>query len=303
MKNKTILITVIVCTYNRAQLLKNCLRSLEKQTADKKIYEVIVVNNNSIYGTQTIVEVFVRKRPNFRIVTEKNQGLSYARNRGWEEAKGKYVAYIDDDAIAESDWVEQIVRFFTDHPKIPVFGGPYGRFFLNSPPIWFPENYGTLNLGNKTKILNHKDEWLSGSNIIFSKLILEKYKGFVINLGMKGGKILYGEETELLVRLRKDKESVYYVPAISVKHLVADYKLNLWWLLKSDFYRNFSISLMNNDRLDLLRGLFYLIKSLFQLPFYFLMLTKDPLKRKLYFGLSNISGALGRIAGSMRSAN
>ncbi len=303
MENKALLISVIVCTYNRSSSLKGCLQSLKKQTANKSIYEVIVVDNNSSDNTEEIIKYFTKSRLTIRLVKEKNQGLSFARNRGWKDAKGIYVAYIDDDAIAESEWVEQIAHFLKTHPQVGVFGGPYDRFSPNPLPAWLPENYGTLNLGNKRKLLNTKDDWLSGSNIIFKKAILEQYSGFKTNLGMKGDKILYGEETELLIRLKKMEEAVYYVPNIRVKHLVAERKLSLWWLLKSDYFRNFSISLMNNDRLDLLRGLFYLIKSLFQLPFYLLMLTKDPWKRKLYFGLSNISGSLGRISGSMGNTN
>ena len=303
MKSRSVLASVIVCTYNRAQLLKNCLLSLDKQSIDNKHYEVIVVDNNSTDDTQNVVKRFARNRPNTKLVTEKKQGLSYTRNRGWKEAKGRYVAYIDDDALAEPDWIEQIVNFLKTHPKINVFGGRYNRFFLNPFPGWLPENYGTLNLGNKIKILNQKDEWLSGSNIIFNKSILEKYGGFVTNLGMKGDKILYGEETELLVRLKKDGKSIYYVPAILVKHLVGDYKLHFWWILKGDYYRNFSISLMNKDRLDLLRGLFYFAKSLFLFPFYLLRVTNDPWKRKVYFGLSNILGSLGRIFGSLTYAH
>ena len=303
MNSRSVLVSVLVCTFNRAQLLINCLQSLDKQSINKKRYEVIVVDNNSTDDTKNVVKRFARNRSNIKLVTEKKQGLSYTRNRGWKEAKGRYVAYIDDDAIAQTDWIKQIVYFLKSYPSVHVFGGPYSRFFTSTPPTWFPENYGTLHLGNETKILNQKDEWLSGSNINFNKSILEKYGGFVTNLGMKGDKILYGEETELLVRLKKDGESIYYVPAILVKHLVGDYKLHFWWVLKSDYYRNFSISLMNKDRLDLLRGLFYFVKSLFLFPFYLLRVTNDPWKRKVYFGLSNILGSLGRIFGSLTYAH
>lgn len=303
MNNTSLLVSVIVSTYNRVKLLRTCLQSLDRQTADKHLYEVIVVNNNSNDNTQPITKSFIKNRHSFRLVSETKQGLSHAKNRGWKEAKGKYVAYIDDDAIAQTDWVEQIINFHKTHPSIQVFGGPYDRFFHNSPPSWLPENYGTLNLGKRIRQLNSRNEWLSGSNIIFNKLILEKYGGFVTDLGMKGDKILYGEETELLVRLKKDGESIYYVPSISVKHLVADYKLHFWWILKSDYYRNFSISLMNKDRLDLLRGLFYFLKNLFLYPFYLLRVTNDPWKRKVYFGLANIFGSLGRIFGSLAYAH
>lgn len=303
MNSRPVLVSVIVCTYNRAQFLKNCLQSLDRQTANKRLYEVIVVNNNSKDNTREIVKGFTKGQLNIREVTEKKQGLSYARNRGWQEAKGTYVAYIDDDAEARQDWVEQIVHFIKTHTQVKVFGGPYDRFSPNPLPAWLPENYGTLNLGNKIKMLNLKNEWISGSNMIFNKILFFKYGCFITSFEEKGEKVIYGEETKFLTRLKKAQEPIFYVPTVRVKHLVAECRQNLWGLLKNDYSRGLSVSLMDNDRLDLLRGLFYLIKSLFQLPFYLLMLTNDPWKRRLYFGLSNISGSLGRISGSMRSTN
>ena len=299
MKNITLLISVVVCTYNRSSLLKNCIRSLEKQMADKKNYEVIVVDNNSKDNTKEIVRDYIKNKLNVRTVTEKNQGLSYARNRGWKEAKGKYVAYIDDDAIAELDWVEQIMIFIQKNPKIKAFGGPYSRFSPNPLPAWIPENYFTLNLGNTEKKIDLKKEWISGSNMIFNRSIFDKYGGFNTNLGMKGSKILYGEETELLIRLKKMEEAVNYVPNIRVKHLVAEQKLNLWWLLKNDYSRGFSISLINKNKLNLLTNLLYLIMSLFIFPLSLFDNKRDLFKRRVYVGLSKFFLTLGNIAGSI----
>lgn len=299
MKNKKILISVVICTYNRASLLKNCLQSLEKQTANKKNYEVIVVNNNSNDNTKEIVKDFVKSQFNIKTVIEKKQGLSYARNRGWKEAKGKYVAYIDDDAVAEPDWVEQIIVFTKKNPKINAFGGPYGRFSFKPVPAWIPENYFTLNLGNKLKILNLKNEWISGSNMIFNKMLFYKYGGFKTGLGMKGSKILYGEETEFLLRLKETGEAVYYVPKIRVRHLVAEYKLDLWWLLKDNYWRSFSFTLLKKSRLSFAKGILSLILSLFLFPIYIINTKKEVFKRRLYYGLSNIFLSLGQIVGSI----
>ncbi|MFH1827614.1 MAG: glycosyltransferase family 2 protein [bacterium] len=301
MKNKTILLSVIVCTYNRAQLLKNCLRSLEKQTADKKKYEVIVVDNNSTDSTKEIMEDYTKNQTNIRIVTEKNCGRSYARNRGWQEAKGKYVAYIDDDAVAKPDWIEQIMAFIKENPKINAFGGPYSKFSLKPIPTWLPENYFTLNLGNRVKMLNLKNEWLSGSNMIFNRSIFHRYEGFNTNFGGKGYKIIYGEETEFLTRLKKMGESVYYVPKICVKHLVAERKLNLWWLLKNDYLRSFSITLIKKTKFNFLKGAASFILALLFIPLYLIDRKKGIIRRRLYYSLSNIFLSLGQIAGSIYS--
>ncbi|MGD8380729.1 MAG: glycosyltransferase, partial [Syntrophobacterales bacterium] len=93
-------ISVIVCTYNRAELLGGTLRTLCHQTLDTSEYEVIVVDNNSTDNTREVVDEFCRRSSNVRYCFEPQQGLSHARNQGLQEAKGKYVAYIDDDARA-----------------------------------------------------------------------------------------------------------------------------------------------------------------------------------------------------------
>lgn len=299
MSNKSVLLSVIVCTYNRAKLLKNCLLSLDKQTIDRNLYEVIVVDNNSTDDTQKIVRSFAKRRHNVRLVTEKKQGLSYARNRGWQEAKGKYVAYIDDDAVAESVWIKQVITFIRKNPKINAFGGPYSRFSSNPLPAWLPENYFTLNLGDKTKELNLKKECISGSNMIFNKSVFKIYGGFNTNLGMKDSKILYGEETEFLVRLGKTGESIYYVPTIRVRHLVAERKMNFWGLLKNDYWHSFSISLITKSKYIFLTGVASLLLSLLLIPIYLTDKKKGVIKRRLYYGFSKIFLSLGQITGSI----
>ena len=90
-------ISVVVCTFNRAQLAATAIESLCEQTADKSQYEVIVVDNNSQDNTREVTEDFCSRYPNLRYCLEEEQGLSHARNRGWRESRGVYVAYVDDD--------------------------------------------------------------------------------------------------------------------------------------------------------------------------------------------------------------
>lgn len=299
MKDKTILLSVIVCTYNRVSLLKKCLSSIKKQTASVKNYEVVVVDNSSTDSTKEMFKEYAKNRTNIRIVTEKNVGRSNARNRGWQEAKGKYVAYVDDDAIVKSDWLEKIIAFINKYPKIKVFGGPYDRYSIKQIPAWLPEKYFTLDLGGKLKKLNLKNEWLSGSNMIFNRSIFNKYGGFNTNFGGVGEKIFYGEETEFFTRLKKKKEPVYYVPTIRIKHLVTGKKLHLLWLLRNDYAHSFSNSLIIKRNSNFLRGIVSLILAIVLFPIYLVDVKKGVIKRRLYVGLSNIFSSFGQMAGSI----
>ncbi len=233
------LISVIVCTFNRADLLSSCLQSLVEQTIDRSLYEVIVVNNNSTDNTQEVVEEFARRHSNFRLVNEPVQGLSHARNRGYSEAKGEYVAYIDDDAKADKSWVENIRRLTERRPEIVAFGGPYKSFSLVKIPKWYKESYGEWGLGEIERPIAD-NEWINGTNMVFRRQLLFDLGGFDTRIGMSGSVISYGEETNLLLKIKKRELPIYYVPDIVVEHLIAEYKMNLRWMLKSYYTNGFS---------------------------------------------------------------
>lgn len=229
------LISIVVCTYNRVNLLSGCLNSLTCQTLEPNSFEVIVIDNGSTDDTATVIEDFIIGQKNFRGFKEDHLGLSHARNRGWKEAVGKYVAYIDDDAIAPPDWVFQIKSFIERKPHVAAFGGPYDSFSMVPVPDWFPPDYGVLSLGEEERPLVIGREWITGTNMIFKRELFAKYCGFDTGLGMSGDKVSYGEEPRFLIELNKNKVPIYYVPSIKVRHLVADYKMKLTWLLFSSY--------------------------------------------------------------------
>ena len=94
------MISVIICTYNRQKYIYNVLKSLAEGTMSVAGYEIVLVDNNCTDDTRSEVERFQTDFPavQLRYVTETNQGLSHARNRGIKESKGDILVYVDDDA-------------------------------------------------------------------------------------------------------------------------------------------------------------------------------------------------------------
>jgi len=229
------LISVVVCTYNRSDLLHGCLESLIDQTLDKGLFEVIVVNNNSTDKTQSIAEEFAINEPNFKVVMEPNQGLSHARNRGWVEANGEYVGFIDDDCRVPIQWLS-IAKEIIDRENPDVFGGPYFAFYNSPKPAWFKDSYGSHVQGDEARALAY-DEYLDGANIFFRLFLLQDLGGFDTQLGMSGNKIAYGEETALmkLIHAERPDKLIYYDPRLYVYHLVQAQKMNLFWIMRSRF--------------------------------------------------------------------
>src|SRR5712671_6825521 len=102
-------ISVIIATHNRADLLAIALKSLARQTIPPAEYEVIVVDNASSDQTPAVVRQMSPAMPQVRYVFEERLGLSWARNAGLEAARAPYVAYLDDDAKAEPEWLEALL--------------------------------------------------------------------------------------------------------------------------------------------------------------------------------------------------
>lgn len=231
-------LSVIVCTYNRADRLVGCLMSLADQTIDKKSYEVIVVDNNSTDGTARIVTEISGRFPNFRMVKELRQGLSYSRNRGWREANGKYVAFIDDDAKATRNWCANILNAFeTVSPRPAAVGGEVHPFYEVSPPRWFSDDLEIRSWGSEACFLQSPRAvyGFSGSNMAFTRNILENYKGFSPRYGMSGKRLRVGEETELFSRIHGDNPLFWYDPQIKVFHWVPKKNMSISYR----FWRSF----------------------------------------------------------------
>lgn len=228
------LISVVVCTYNRAELLSGCLRSLEHQTVGKELYEVIIVDNNSTDATQTIARRFGQENSNFRVVVESRQGVARARNRGWREARSGFVAYIDDDARAKPEWCARIMEFIRKRPDVAGFGGPYLSCYFTDKPKWYKDEYGSWSLPGGERPMR-QGEFVRGTNMVFRRDVLPEVGGFDETLGHVGENIAYGEEPNLHARLIKNGEVIYYCPDIVVEHLVTPQKMDVKWMLSSAY--------------------------------------------------------------------
>ncbi|MBV8883192.1 MAG: glycosyltransferase family 2 protein, partial [Chroococcidiopsidaceae cyanobacterium CP_BM_RX_35] len=183
-----VLISAIICTHNRANYLAKAIQSLVEQSIPNEYYEIIIVDNCSMDITKDVVEKF-SKYITIRYVYESMLGLCYARNTGWHNAKGKYVAYLDDDAIACSHWLEKIIEVFgAVTPRPGCVGGMVKPIWEASRPSWLSDELApslTVIDWSDTPhvILNLSKQWLVGANIAFPREVLEQTGGFVSGLG------------------------------------------------------------------------------------------------------------------------
>ncbi|MFQ5730469.1 MAG: glycosyltransferase family 2 protein [Planctomycetaceae bacterium] len=102
-------ITVVVCTYNRAEMLRDALESLSRlQLSAGRRVEVLVVDNASTDDTAVVVRAFESGAVPVRYIREPQPGVVHARNRGVAESRGEWIAFFDDDQLADPNWLAEL---------------------------------------------------------------------------------------------------------------------------------------------------------------------------------------------------
>lgn len=241
-------VSVVVSVYSKDRLgcLLECLDSLKKQSV--KPFEVIVV----LDPVRDLVE-FYRSRLDcdVKVVVSNGFGLSNARNAGVKNARGDIVAFIDDDAVADKDWLLNLLESYKDSKVVGV-GGLIKPLWEGSRPKWFPHELYWI-VGCSYKGLPEYKAVVRnpiGCNMSFKRIAFEKVGYFRSDVGRFGRKLLAGEEAEFSMRvLEKIPDSkIIYEPSAVVYHRVNKKRLNLKYLWKRAFYEGLSKALIINSK-------------------------------------------------------
>lgn len=231
--NRNIL-TIAICTYNRSHIISNVLISLLQQTIPSENYSLLIVDNNSTDQTQELVTSFKNKFTNIRIVLEKIQGLSHARNRALKECQTEWLAFLDDDAKAHPDWVETILQII-ERGDFDGFGGPFYAWHHYGPaPYWLPKGFGTYESLQDYGPLKG-NTYIPGGNCVFRCNAARSIGIFSTEFGMSGNRCSYGEETQFFERMRTSGYRMGDVPQLKIDHCVLPHKYSLHWQFKSTF--------------------------------------------------------------------
>jgi glycosyltransferase involved in cell wall biosynthesis len=224
--------TVIVCTYNRCDCLRAALESVAASVVSPPDeWEVLIVDNNSNDGTKAVAEEFCRRYPGrFRYAFESRPGKSYALNTGVREARGRFLAFMDDDVRVESTWLQNLTAAMEDGPWSGAGGRTLPAKMVPLPPwLGFDHPFGMggilcayFNLGDEPREL---DEAPYGTNMAFRKEVFEKYGGFRIDLGPRPGSQIRNEDTEFGRRLLAAGERLRYAPFAVVYHPIPENRI------------------------------------------------------------------------------
>lgn len=224
-------LSIVICTYNRAQYLPNALRSLNEQSANGQSFEVMIVDNASTDATQEVCEKLIPQltTTTFSYHKEKQQGASYARNTGAMLANAPLLCFMDDDAVAHHDFVERIIDFFSRHPEAGGLGGRIIPLYIPEEPAWMSHYVSSLvgHFHYSKKVTTFRGgKFPFESNMTLPTELFKKINGFNVRLpGVVGHVRIGGEGKDLFMRLTALGPKVYYDPSVVVTHVVETERL------------------------------------------------------------------------------
>jgi glucosyl-dolichyl phosphate glucuronosyltransferase len=238
-------ISVILCTYNRAESLKKALESMAASEVPASLeWEVLLVDNNSSDFTSAVGTEFCRRFPGrFRYLHVAQQGKSRALNVGVHEAKGSVLIFADDDVTVEPSWLRNL--------SAPLLSGQWagagGRTLPDhgfSRPGWLsdrnPNAMAPLGLFDRGQRSYRLLEAPYGNNMAFLKSMFEKHGDFRSDLGPRPGARAPQkcEDSEFAIRLLRAGEALVYEPSAVLYHSVPQERLRKqyfldWWFDKN----------------------------------------------------------------------
>jgi glycosyltransferase involved in cell wall biosynthesis len=235
-------VSVIICTYSEDVYddFQEAVESILEQTYDHIELVLISDGNEGVYQRMQadysdLPETIVSQ-------TDENVGISAARNHGINLATGDIVAQIDDDAIADPDWVAELISTYEETGAVAV-GGQMTPKWVAGKPEFLPEEFYWL-VGVTHRGFAEPGEEVRntfGSNISFRREVIEELGGFDPHVGRKGEAEIQAHESELGTRLRHEfGRGVVYNPDAKVAHKVFDYRTEPLWLIKRAFWQGYS---------------------------------------------------------------
>lgn len=249
-------ISVVIPTCNRASLLAKTLRQLGSCAGAEALkWETIVVDNNSKDDTRGVTESLASASGNnIRYIFEPSQGASYARNRGIRESAAGIVIFIDDDMVIPPGWLIEMHRTFERYGACCV-GGPVLFDPQQELPSWWDERFlaplSVFNPGAEPIVSNRglrkKEMLATGGNCGFLRTALERNGGFRTDIGRFGEHLGGGEDSELVLRLQRNGETVVYNPSALLYHSPDTARFTRKFLPR--FYYNYGVTRCQMDML------------------------------------------------------
>jgi len=235
-------VSVVICCHNSSSRLPETLRHLSRQRTDNALgVEMIIIDNNSsddtalesariwdTLGSPYALSVFSEPRP----------GLSFARQKGFQEARYPYILLCDDDNWLEENYLQRAYAIMEENPFIGALGGSSTPAFQGDPPAWYDKvkaSYAVGQQGTQSGRVPESRGYLWGAGMVLRKAALEALTqiGFqTILTDRKGKSITSGGDGELCAALRLMGFILYYDEDLKFQHYMTRERLTWPYYLK-----------------------------------------------------------------------
>jgi glycosyltransferase involved in cell wall biosynthesis len=235
------LITVAICTRNRARFLQRAVESVLPQMTDET--ELLIVDNASTDDTSEVAARLAAVHPRLTVCCENEIGVSAARNTALKKARGQYVLFLDDDATAEPGWLAAYQRFLSAPPsdRIAVVGGAVFPEYEVPPPKWIdPER--KWDFSKSPERFPYRASLAEG-NSAYRRVAAMEVGMFDTRLGPKGEIPGYREGSDINLRLQDAGYEIWWLPDAAIRHVVHASRLNLRCMLHSAFKEGQSVAI------------------------------------------------------------
>jgi glycosyltransferase involved in cell wall biosynthesis len=206
------LISVAICTRNRAKLLARAVESVLPQLGPDT--ELLIVDNASTDETPQIVAALAAHNPAVRVCREATPGIPFARNAALVNARGRHILFFDHDELAEPGWLDAYRNFLTNLPtsNLGCVGGPYIEQHEAPTPTWLDPHYGSIHMATSTCRLFG---WFmpATGNCAYPRELVVRMGGFHPQVARQN-------DTELNDRLRKAGYELWWLESARVRHII-----------------------------------------------------------------------------------
>ena len=174
-------ISIVICTHNRVDSLRRCVRALASVKTDYE-WELVIVDNASTDGTGVFLASLPTRFSAATVVTafEPKRGLAAARNKGSSLARGNIIAFTDDDCYVSEDYISAMISAFATDPKIGFVGGRILLYDQSDLRITIQESKDYRLLQGRTFVATGT---VQGANMAFRRETLDRIGGFDENFG------------------------------------------------------------------------------------------------------------------------
>lgn len=236
-------LSVIIPTYNpNLRRLSQTIEGLKSQTLPVDQWELVIIDNNST--ASFINQLNLNWQPNFRLIREPRQGLTFARVCGFKAATADLIVLVDDDNILAPDYLKNVTKIFETRAAIGAIGGKSVPLFESVPPDWLTEFYGNLALRDfgESEII---DSWNGtyplaapvGAGIALRR---EAAKTYLTRIDIEknpisdrqGKSLGSGGDNDIVLEILKSEWQVGYFPSLCLQHIIPDERMQPAYLAR-----------------------------------------------------------------------